>query len=127
MRSAWAKDVSRERFEEFHAMLPPAYEHLVHAANAAPDRPDALNHLQWFGLGAGMSREDLDFLWDRIIERDPWHPMSHQSRLQVLCQKWEGSHEEMFAFARQAAALARKGDPLLELVPRAHVERFIML
>ncbi|MEV2273957.1 hypothetical protein AB0I72_00095 [Nocardiopsis sp. NPDC049922] len=124
---AWAKDVSRERFDEFHAMLPPAYEHLVHATNAAPERPDALNRLQWFGLGAGMHREDLDFLWERIIDRDPWHHASHQSRLQVLCQKWKGSHEEMFAFARQAAAHARAGDPLLELVPRAHVERFMML
>ncbi|WP_157982542.1 hypothetical protein [Nocardiopsis sp. FIRDI 009] len=124
---AWAKDVSRERFERFHAMLPDAYEHLIHATNAAPDRPDALNHLQWFGLGVGMPREDLDFLWERIVERDPWHYESHLSRLQVLCQKWKGSHEEMFAFAREAAAHAHRGDPLLELVPRAHVERFSIL
>ncbi|OOC53611.1 MULTISPECIES: hypothetical protein [Nocardiopsis] len=124
---AWAKDVGRERFEKFQSMLPAAYEHLVHATNAAPDRPDALNHLQWFGMGAGMPRKDLDFLWERIIERDPWHYVSHHSRLQVLCRKWKGSHEEMFAFAREVAAYAHRGDPLLDLVPRAHVERFIML
>lgn len=123
---AWAEDVGEERFARFHAMLDPVFESLSHAAELSP-RPDAWNWFQWFGLAVGLPREQLDQTWERIVSLAPGHVDSLYTRMQVLCHKWQGSHEEMFSFARDVMLDARPGEQTLELLPRAHIERFTVL
>ena len=118
---AWAEDVGEERFRRFHETLAPAFEPLMYAAQISLT-PTALDQLQWFGLGMGLSREEMDHLWERIVELDPEHRASQESRFQVLCHKWSGSHEEMFDFAREAMARAPLGDRSLALIAKAHYE-----
>lgn len=43
-------------------------------------------------------------------------------RLQTTAAKWYGSHEEMFAFARNGVEGLPDGHPLLALIPIAHIE-----
>lgn len=121
----WAKDVGRERFDRFHEMLASAFEPLMYAAQMSLT-PTALDQLQWFGLGIGMPREELDQMWERIVELDPHHHAALESRLQVLCHKWKGSHEQMFAFAREVVLEAPPGDRSLALIAQAHYERAML-
>ncbi|MEU2972418.1 hypothetical protein ACFYOC_15535 [Nocardiopsis alba] len=118
----WAKDVGPERFARFQELLPSAFEPLVRATELSLT-PTALDQLQWFGLGTGLPLEELDRLWERIVLLDPCHHASLESRLQVLCRKWLGSDERMFAFARAAVRKAPPGDRSLALILQAHHER----
>ncbi|MFE1167742.1 hypothetical protein [Nocardiopsis sp. NPDC058789] len=118
----WAKDVGHDRFERFRETLAPAFEPLAYAARMSLT-PTALDQLQWYGLGSGMAREELDHLWERIVALDPRHHASLESRLQVLSRKWSGSEEQMFAFAREVVREAPAGDRSLVLVPQAHYEK----
>lgn len=128
VKAAWeirtgqrARDVGRERFERFHEMLAPALDPLLYAARTSLT-PTALDQLQWYGLGMQVPREELDQLWERIVALDPHHHAALEGRLQVLCQKWQGSHEEMFAFAREAVRKAPPGDRAHPLIVQAHFE-----
>lgn len=118
----WAAGVGEERFRRFHAFLEPAAGILMRAAELAPEDPRPWNNLQWYCLGMDIRREDLDRMWLELCARDSWHHRGRYSRLQVLCRKWRGTHEEMFAYARESAALAGPGDACLGLLPGAHKE-----
>lgn len=122
----WARDVGRERMERFQDMLLSARDTLLHAARTSLT-PTAWDQLQWYGLGMNLPREEMDHIWERIVELDPGHHAAHESRLQVLCAKWQGSHEEMFAFARETVARAAPGDRSLALIARAHSENLTVL
>ncbi|MEU3307323.1 hypothetical protein ACWGSK_19220 [Nocardiopsis sp. NPDC055551] len=123
---AWAKDVDAERFHRFHEMLAPAADPLMYAARISLS-PTALDQLQWYCLGMDLPREELDAVWERIMELDPDHHASKESRLQVLCPKWRGSHDEMFSFAREAVARAPLGDRSLVLIAQAHYENLSVM
>lgn len=125
--AARARDVGAERFRRFHAFLEPAAEPLLRAAGLDDEDPDPWNILQWYCMGMGIRREDSDKMWLQLCARDSWHWAGRVTRLQVLCEKWYGSHEEMFAFARETAALASPGDPCLTLLPQAHREYVVVL
>lgn len=124
--SGWAAGVGEDRFDRFHAFLEPAVGVLMRAAELAPEDPRPWNELQWYCLGMDIRREDLDRMWLELCSRDSWHHHGRYARLQVLCRKWRGSHEEMFAFARENAALAGPGDACLGLLPAAHKENIML-
>ena len=63
----------------------------------------------------------------QVVRRHPTHLVAHQQMLQFLCRKWFGSTEEMFDFARTAAAKAPAGSLLPELVVVAHIEHWLDL
>ncbi|WP_306371251.1 hypothetical protein [Nocardiopsis sp. CC223A] len=122
----WAAGVGEERFRRFHDFLEPVAGVLMRAAELAPEDPRPWNNLQWYCLGMDIRREDLDRMWLELCARDSWHHRGRYSRLQVLCRKWRGSHEEMFAFARENTALAGPGDACLGLLPAAHKELVVL-
>ncbi|MGW9348631.1 hypothetical protein [Nocardiopsis flavescens] len=123
----WASGVGKERFRRFFGLLEPAARPLARAAELAPEDPRPWNSLQWYGLGMQLGREALDRIWLELCARDSWHHGGRSSRLQVLCHKWQGSHEEMFAFARENAARSAPGDACLGLLPEAHKEHLMIL
>ncbi|MFE1102899.1 hypothetical protein ACFW4K_20495 [Nocardiopsis alba] len=118
---AWAEDVGEERFRRFHETLAPAADPLLYSARMSLT-PTALEQLQWYSLGMGLPREEQDRLWERILALDPEDRTSRETRLQVLCAKWSGSHEEMFSFARETVARSHPGDRSLALIAQAHIE-----
>ncbi|MDT0331988.1 hypothetical protein [Nocardiopsis lambiniae] len=125
--SGWASGVGEDRFRRFFELLEPAVRPLTRAAELAPEDPRPWNNLQWYGLGMQVRREELDRVWLELCARDSWHHRGRYSRLQVLCEKWQGSHEEMFAFARENASLSGPGDACLGLLPAAHKEHIMLL
>ncbi|MER6915631.1 hypothetical protein ABT354_28500 [Streptomyces sp. NPDC000594] len=124
---AYAKDVSRERFELFHARLRSSEEWLYEAAEREPGWISP-----WYGLqitaralsaGPVVARRRFE----ATVRRAPHHVGAHQQYLQQICAKWGGSHEEMHTFARDSVLAAPGGTRLGSLVPTAHIEQWLSL
>lgn len=124
---ARAKHVSREQFALFHSRLRTAEEWLYEAAEREPEWA-----LPWFGLqitgrGLEVGQHIARRRFEATVRRDPYHLGAHQQRLQQVCDKWGGSHQEMHAFARESALGAPGGTALGQLVPMAHIEHWLAL
>lgn len=130
--SAWAargsgraESVSAAGWEAFTRDLEQARTHLERAAEADAADPTALAFLIKVAIGTdGESAEDY-FL--RALERDPGQYLAHELMLLAQCEKWHGSHEAMFAFARDTAEAAPAGSSLHMLLVTAHLEHWLYL
>lgn len=119
---SYAKYVGEERFTRFLQVLGTAEEPLRRAADLLPADPVPWNVLQWHAIGMGSGRTELDRLWKELIARNPGLYAGHHSRTQALCEKWYGSHAELLAFAAETVAAAEPGDPVVSVLPMAHIE-----
>ena len=127
---AWARrggrrfaDLQPGERELFYELLRSAERTLHHAAQLSPGSP-----LPWMGLlrsgrALQISRHEQRLRYDQAMRRNAPGLDPHQQLLQGLCQKWGGSHDEMFAFARQVAAGSPAGSPLATVLVLAHFER----
>ncbi|MFG3287104.1 hypothetical protein [Streptomyces sp. NPDC048111] len=125
--AARATQVSRAQFEVFHARLRTAEEWLYEAAEREPGWTTPWVGLITTGRGLQVGREAARRRFEAAVRRDPHHVPVHQQRLQQVCAKWSGSHEEMHAFARASVFGAPGGTPLGQLVARAHIEHWLHL
>jgi hypothetical protein len=120
---ARASQVSGEQLARFHALLEEAEEHLYAAA-----RMDHASAAPWYfllvsGRGLEIGPDASRRRFEAVISREPEHFAAHRQRLQQLCRKWGGSHQEMHEFARQA--MLNSADPQLAvLVAEAHIEQW---
>lgn len=120
--SGWASTVGPSAMDEFHRVLrlvPPLTEQ---AARLAPEDPTPWVERLLVATALNADRADFDEIWDQVTRRDRWNREAHSLRLMYLCRKWHGSHEQMFAFAREAAAAAPDGSPLHVLPVQAAAE-----
>ncbi|MFD7735315.1 hypothetical protein ACFV6F_33645 [Kitasatospora phosalacinea] len=124
---ASARNVTEEQWKTFHERLESAEEHLYRAAELDPQLLGPWYFLQISGRGASLDRDAARNRFEAALRRSPGHLASHRQRLQQLCDKWQGSHEQMHAFARRAMLAAPEGSPHGELVARAHVEHWLAL
>ncbi|MFI1518870.1 hypothetical protein [Kitasatospora cineracea] len=124
---ARAKHVSEEQWKLFHARLESAEEHLFRAAELDPGLLGPWYFLQISGRGASLDRNSARHRFEAALRRSPGHVPSHRQRLQQLCEKWQGSHEEMHAFARASMLAAPEGSAMGQLVARAHIEHWLSL
>lgn len=120
--SAKASLTSRGQFLDFHQLLRDADQACLIATESAPDDPTPW--VSWLRVCRGLpvSRQVFVARWRALRERDPLHRAGHDAALQYLCEKWRGSHTDMYAFAREAAEYAPPGSPLTLLVVEAHAE-----
>ncbi|CAM3978037.1 hypothetical protein GCM10009799_35050 [Nocardiopsis rhodophaea] len=118
----YAPSVGEDRFKLFFASLGAAEEPLLEAAKLRPDDPVPWHQMLAYGMGMSLDREQQDQIWANVAQRSRFLVESNWRRLQVLCEKWHGSHEEMYAFARETVALAPPGHPVTYLLPAAHFE-----
>jgi len=51
-------------------------------------------------MGLQVDRKIAESWLNEAVKRDPANQQAHYRHLFLLCQKWGGSHEAMFAFAR---------------------------
>ncbi|HUQ01718.1 MAG TPA: hypothetical protein VM261_04445 [Kofleriaceae bacterium] len=130
--SAWAargsgraESVSDAGWQVFTRDLEQARTHLERAAETDAADPTALAFL--IKVEIGTDGEAAERYFQRAIERDPGHHLAHELMLLALCEKWHGSHEEMFELARDAAAAAPAGSSLPMLVVTAHIEHWLYL
>ncbi|WP_371519939.1 hypothetical protein [Kitasatospora sp. NBC_01300] len=124
---ARAKHVSEQQWKVFHERLDAAEEQLLEVAEREPSWLAPWYFLQISARGASLPAEVATCRFEAAVRRAPGHPASHRQRLQQLCAKWGGSHEEMHAFARASMLAAPEGSQLGELVVLAHLERWLDL
>ncbi|MBV2156526.1 hypothetical protein RZ50_027225 [Kitasatospora sp. SUK 42] len=124
---ARAKHVTEDQWKLFHERLEVAEEQLLEAAEREPGWLAPWYFLQISARGASLGPEVATARFEAAVRRTPGHPGSHRQRLQQLCAKWGGSHDEMHEFARSAMLAAPEGSPLGELVVLAHLERWLDL
>ncbi|MFJ9950297.1 hypothetical protein [Kitasatospora sp. NPDC091207] len=122
-----AEFVTEEQWELFHQRLDTAEEQLFAVAEREPRWLAPWYFLQISGRGVSVGPDVSRYRFEAALRRGPGHLGSHKQRLQQLCAKWGGSHEEMHAFARSAMLAAPEGSPLGELVALAHLEHWLDL
>ena len=120
--AARAKDVSQDQFQAFFALLDDAVPVIGAAAELNPTDPVPWQLALTHATGSQAPREIFDAYWAEAVERAPHHYGCHAAALQYLCDKWHGSHEEMFDFAEAAARGALPGSQLHALPLLAAVE-----
>ncbi|MGW1886505.1 hypothetical protein [Streptomyces sp. NPDC001970] len=119
---ARARHVSRDQFQAFFALLEDAVPVIGAAAELNPGDPVPWRIALTHARGIQAPREVFDAYWAEATARAPHHYGCHATALQYLCDKWYGSHEEMFAFAERAAAEALPGSLLHALPLDAAIE-----
>ncbi|GIJ71754.1 DUF4034 domain-containing protein [Virgisporangium ochraceum] len=120
--SGWASTVGADSFEEFHRLLVMSFPLCDEAAKLFPEDPSPWVTRLLLASPLSFDSELMEETWDEIVARDPHHREAHNLKLMYLCQKWSGSHEAMFGFARAAAASAPHGSPLHILPVQANAE-----
>ncbi|MEV0774738.1 hypothetical protein [Streptomyces sp. NPDC050428] len=119
---ARASSVSRDQFQAFFALLDDAVPVIGAAAELNPTDPVPWQVALTHARGSQAPRKVFDAYWAEATARAPHHYGCHVSALQYLCDKWYGTHEEMFDFAERAAAEALPGSKLHALPLLAAVE-----
>ncbi|MCU7823558.1 hypothetical protein [Kitasatospora sp. DSM 101779] len=110
-----AQHTTHEQFDAFHRVLADSEAACLRAAELAPEDPSPYIARITIARGLGWSHERFRTLWAEVVSRAPHHFGAHRAALQYCCAKWQGSHELMHEFARQAAASAPPGDLLAAL------------
>ncbi|MEU4425191.1 hypothetical protein AB0F81_31610 [Actinoplanes sp. NPDC024001] len=122
--SASAARTSAEQFENFRALSEAAAEVGRRAiALAHPSDPVPLTTL----LGTMFAdRRTVETSFEAVFaegrRRDPVNFELHRTAIMLRCEKWYGSHEQMFAIARGVAAIAPPGHKSTLLPLFAHFE-----
>ncbi|MEU8503568.1 hypothetical protein AB0C40_02330 [Streptomyces brevispora] len=119
---AGAKDVERDQFQAFFALLEDAAPVIGAAAELNPADPVPWRIALTHARSVQAPRDVFDAYLAEAQARDPHHFGCHEQALQYLCAKWYGSHEEMFRYAERVAASAPPGSKLHALPLRAALE-----
>lgn len=123
----YARYTKEDQFREFFRRLEIAEECLHEVVAREPGELTAWTWLTLSARGRQVGPEEAATRFAEVVRRFPEHVVAHEQRLQYLCGKWFGSHQEMFAFAREATARAPYGSLLPELLVVAHLEYWLSL
>ncbi len=120
---ASARNTSREQFQEFDRLSILAAQASQRAVELNPDDPYPWATRMTAMLANGHLLHD-EFLaaMGEAVKRDPYNFETHLMAVTFLCEKWYGSHEEMFAAAREPATAAPVGSSVAMLPLLAHFE-----
>ncbi|GAA3943599.1 DUF4034 domain-containing protein [Actinoplanes auranticolor] len=124
---ARAEHTREEQFREFHRRLRIAENPLDEVADRDPDNVTAWTWLVTSARGRQVAPDEAAARFAEVVKRHPAHVVAHEQHLQYLCAKWFGSDEQMFAFAREAAAAAPVGSLVPEILVVAHIEKWLSL
>lgn len=121
--AAAARHTTREQFREFERLSALAGQASQRAVQLNPDDPYPWVTRMASTLANGHRLRD-EFLaaMDEAVKRDPDNFEAHLMAVTFLCEKWYGSHEQMFAAAREPAAAAPVGSSVAMLPLLAHFE-----
>jgi hypothetical protein len=125
--SAYASATSAEQFAGFFERLAFAEKCLKEVTERDPADTTAWTWLTTSARGSQVGRDESAARFNAVLAHAPEHLIAHEQRLQFLCDKWSGSHAEMFAFAREALARSTPGGLLPTLMVDAHLEYWLRL
>jgi tetratricopeptide (TPR) repeat protein len=120
----FASTVTREGSNLFRQRLLTARGYLEKAYSLNQSDPYVPALLIKVATGLGSEREEMEKQFQRAILADPTDKMAYSGKLEYLKEKWYGSEEEMFAFARETAKKAPPGSRLPGILLEAHWEMY---
>jgi hypothetical protein len=126
--AARMSDTSEAQIGGLRHHMTRARESLRRAAELRPEDPAPWHQLMGCAMAAQLTRDEPHEMWKELVQRGG--DVSYEAcrlRMVTLTQKWHGSQEQCFAFARERSQGAPAGHPLHALVPLAHVEQFVEL
>eukprot|EP00581_Thalassiosira_minuscula_P015760 CAMPEP_0183712970 /NCGR_PEP_ID=MMETSP0737-20130205/7997_1 /TAXON_ID=385413 /ORGANISM="Thalassiosira miniscula, Strain CCMP1093" /LENGTH=699 /DNA_ID=CAMNT_0025941715 /DNA_START=330 /DNA_END=2429 /DNA_ORIENTATION=+ len=124
--------VDSDQWALFHARSENAADELKAAKVLCPSDP--LIYANAITVKRGLGRQNDDIMTvDTCLEalkggiaNEPLLYPAHTGALQYYCQKWHGSHEQMFSYARNVVSELPDGHALWVLIPMAHIERVMI-
>ncbi|WP_246561753.1 hypothetical protein [Streptomyces roseirectus] len=125
--AAFAKDVSREQFDRFHAWLRRAEQLLIQVCAEQPAYAPAWYVRITLARGLELGQAEARRRYDRLRAHQPHVYGAQAALLQQLCPKWGGSWEAAHGFAAEATREAPDGAPTGVLVADAHIEHWLAL
>lgn len=117
-----ADDVKEDAWPVFFSQLENADRLFDEAGRVRPAHPEPCVGLLSTTRGLGLDEVETTARFHALLERSPLHLQGHALMLENLKAKWGGSHEAMFAFAREHAGRAPEGHALGALPLHAHWE-----
>ncbi|MEU8238157.1 hypothetical protein AB0C07_07930 [Actinoplanes missouriensis] len=121
--AASARNTTPEQFQEFHRLSALAADASERAVTLNPEDPYPwVLRMDSMLANGHQHRDDFPVALGEAVARDPYHFEAHLTAVTFLCQKWYGSHEEMFAAARGPATAAPAGASVVLLPLLAHFE-----
>jgi hypothetical protein len=121
--SATAAHTTREQFEAFAQLSRQAEDAGRRALALAPDDPGPWTQAIGAMFANGRQRKaEFAAAFAEGRRRDPYNFDLHNAALTFLCQKWFGSHQEMFTVAREVSEAAPPGTNAVMLPFLAHFE-----
>lgn len=120
-----AEDVDQNAWQVFFARLQAAWSDLERAASLNPADATPYGEMVRCAVGLQLPLDKVLPCLAAARERapEPWE--AHLRMLYYVCEKWHGSHEQMFDFARKTTAEAFDGSGLPTLIAVAHTERWL--
>jgi hypothetical protein len=125
--AARAEQTKQDQFELFFKRLRFAENCLDEVVDRDPYDTTARAFLLTSGVGRQVDMEEQQRRFDDVVKRHPTHRYAHSAMQKYLCRKWFGSHEQMFAFARQTSGYAPPGSLLHGALVEAHIEMWLDL
>jgi hypothetical protein len=133
VRAAWqirgslvAKKVPESAWEGFFSGLEVAERTLMESVNRDPSSSEPWVGLMRTARGLQLGRDELRERFDNAHSRHPFRPDACAAMLQGVCDKWGGSHDEMFAFARWIDADSEPDSAARAQLYIAHFEFFVV-
>lgn len=121
-----AKDVSGGQWKLFGTWLDEAEAYLHRAKDLNPRDAEPWAALIGVHLGkSGASQAAAEAMLDQVHARHPSHLPAHLATLTHTLEKWGGSHDAMYEFARRITQREPDGSPLHTVVPGAILERSV--
>jgi hypothetical protein len=120
---ASAKNTTEAQFRAFADLSGRAEDASRRAIALAPHDPVPWRTVLFAKLAQGRAQRGEFFAaFHEATQRDPHNFEAQIAAVTYLCEKWFGSHEEMFGAARAAAAAAPPGSTTAMLPVLAHFE-----
>lgn len=119
-----AVNVKQDAWPLFRERLQYALSDLDRAADMQPNDPLPYARMIPCGMGLSYDYDTVFGYLERVRESCPDLWSAHTSMLLFLCEKWGGSHEQMFNFARWVGSNAARGSGIHGLICDAHCERW---
>ena len=119
-----ASTVIREGSSLFKERLFTAKEYLEKAYSLNHSDPFVPADLIVVATGLGLERAEMEKQFQRAILADPADQLAYSTKLIYLMDKWYGSKEEMFSFARETAKNAPPGSRVPGVLLEAHWEMY---
>ncbi|MFC7529683.1 hypothetical protein [Actinoplanes sp. GCM10030250] len=126
--SKTAEHTSAEQFVDFEQLSEAAAQVGRRAMELAPpgDPLPWVTFMQAFFSDRHGRGITLDEVFDEGRRRDPYNFDLHFRAVTLRCQKWGGSHEQMFSTAREVAAAAPPGANSVMFPLFAHIEYVLL-